>query len=141
MSLKILHHLFRRTTVLAVVSLTPDILQARVFDFDKYFDSDHIIAYVVAAFLIATIVSLFYNRLYIYREQDLKKQQEKQNIRLSLIMQAGRIRMWIYDTETRHYKLISEKGHVLEEYNPVSFAKLFNRDDFETMRSAIFDIC
>ena len=141
MSLKILHHLFRRTTVLAVVSLTPDILQARAFDFDKYFDSDHIIAYVVAALLIATTVSLFYNRLYIYREQDLKKQQEKQNTRLSLIMQTGKLRMWIYDTETRHYKLISAKGHVLEEFNPISFAKLFNRDDFEAMRSAIFDIC
>ena len=48
MSLKILHHLFRRTTVLAVVSLIPAILQARTFDFDKYFDSDHITAYVVA---------------------------------------------------------------------------------------------
>ena len=141
MSLKILHHLFRRTTVLAVVSLIPAILQARTFDFDKYFDSDHIIAYVVAALLIATTVSLFYNRLYIYREQDLKKQQEKQNIRLSLIMQTGKLRMWIYDTETRHYKLISAKGHVLEEFNPISFAKLFNRDDFEAMRSAIFDIC
>ncbi len=61
MSLKILHHLFRRTTVLAVVSLIPAILQARTFDFDKYFDSDHITAYVVAAFLIATNTTFPYH--------------------------------------------------------------------------------
>lgn len=136
-----LHNQFCRLTALAFMLLVPDIIYAHDRLFDNLFDFDHILAYVVAALLITIAVSLFYNRLYIFREQELKKKQGSESQRLSIIMQAGRMNMWIYDTQTRHYKIISGDGHIVDEYNPISFAKMFDRDEFETMRSAIFDIC
>ena len=141
MNLKKLHDIICRLVVLAFLLPVPTILQAQNFHFDNIFDFNHVLAYLVAGFLIGIFLLLFYNRLYIYREQDINKQQHSQNARLSIIMQTGRMRMWIYDTVTRHYKYISETGETVQEYNPIDFARFFERDDFEMMRSAIFDIC
>ena len=121
--------------------MLPMVIYAKGIHFDNVFDFDHVLSYLVGGFLIGIFLLLFYNRLYIYREQEINKQQHKQNIRLSTIMQTGRMQMWIYDTLTRHYRFISEDGTVIKEYNPIDFAKFFNRDDFEEMRSSIFDIC
>lgn len=121
--------------------LLPMMMHAQEFHFDNIFDFDHVLSYLVAGFLIGVFLLLFYNRLYIYREQEINKLQHSQNMRLSTIMQTGRMQMWIYDTLTRHYRFISEDGTVIKEYNPIDFAKFFNRDDFEEMRSSIFDIC
>lgn len=141
MNLKKLHDIICRLVVLAFLLPVPTILQAQNFHFDNIFDFNHVLAYLVAGFLIGIFLLLFYNRLYVYREQDINKQQHSQNARLSIIMQTGRMRMWIYDTVTRHYKYISETGETVQEYNPIDFACFFERDDFEMMRSAIFDIC
>lgn len=65
----------------------------------------------------------------------------RQNARLALILRTGKLRLWIYRPSTRHYYLLSAEGTLEHEYNPVAFSQLFQRDDFEVMRSAIFDIC
>lgn len=121
--------------------LLPMVIYAKGIHFDNVFDFDHVLSYLVGGFLIGIFLLLFYNRLYIYREQEINKQQHKQNIRLSTIMQTGRMQMWIYDTESQHYRFISEDGTVIKEYNPIDFVKFFNRDDFEELRSSIFEIC
>ena len=141
MNLKKRHTLFCRTIALATLLLTPCVIQAQDFHFDNIFDFEHILAYLVAGLLIGIFLLLFYNRLYVYREQDINKLQHSQNNRLAIIIQTGRMRMWIYDTITRHYRFISETGEIVQEYNPIDFSQFFNRDDFEVMRSSIFDIC
>ena len=141
MNLKKLHDIFCRLVVLVFLLPVPTVLLAQDFHFDNIFDFNHILAYLVAGFLIGIFLLLFYNRLYVYREQDINKIQREQNTRLSIIMQTGRMRMWIYDTVTRHYRFVSETGEIVQEYNPIDFAHFFERDDFEVMRSTIFDIC
>ena len=69
--------------------LLPMVIYAKGIHFDNVFDFDHVLSYLVGGFLIGIFLLLFYNRLYIYREQEINKQQHKQNIRLSTIMQTG----------------------------------------------------
>ena len=141
MNLKKLPTISCRMAVLAFLLLTPSLMQAQKLHFDNLFDAEHNLAYLVAVIFIGIFVLLFYNRLYVYREQDINKKRQSQNARLAIVMQTGRMHMWIYDTVTRHYRLMSETGEIIQEYNPIDFAQFFNRDDFEAMRSAIFDIC
>ena len=140
MTIKKLHNLFSRIAVLAVLVLTPGILRAQTLHLDTLFDFDHILAYFVAGLLITIFVSLFYNRLYLYREHEVLNLHKSRNARLALVMQAGRLRLWGYYPETRHYRILSVSGTDTEEYNPVDFALFYDRDDFEQMRSFIFDI-
>ena len=140
MSLKKRHTLSNRFTVLAILLLIPVIMQAQDSHLSNVFDFDHILAYIVAFVLIAIFVLLFYNRLYVFREHDVINLHKSNNTRLALVMQAGKLRIWAYYPETRHYRVLSESGEVSEEYNPVDFAQFYDRDDFEKMRSLIFDI-
>ncbi len=105
------------------------------------FDVDHILTYVLVAMLISIFVMLFYNRLYVFRERDMKSLGRSQNERLALVLQTGNLRLWLYDVVNRHYIILSKKGEYNKEYNPVEFSQFFDRDDFEVMRSKIFDIC
>lgn len=117
------------------------LLSAQTEMIRQAFNADHIVAYVLAGILISVFVLLFYNRLYIYREQDAKAQSLSQNTRLALVLQTGNLRLWLYEAHTRHYIILSETGGYNKEYNPVEFSQFFDRDDFERMRSRIFDIC
>ena len=64
-----------------------------------------------------------------------------QKTRLALILKTGRLRLWFYYPATRHYCYLSEAGEYGREYNPTEFAQFFHRDDMETLRSTVFDIC
>ncbi|MBQ2209002.1 MAG: HAMP domain-containing histidine kinase [Prevotella sp.] len=105
------------------------------------FNAEHIVVYVMAAFLISVFVLLFYNRLYILLEQDTKSQIQRLNERLALVLKTGNRRLWLYDVASRHYITLTDIGEYDQEYNPVTFSELYDRDDFELMRKDIFDIC
>ena len=64
-----------------------------------------------------------------------------QKARLALILKTGKLRLWFYDTVTRHYCYLSETGDYGREYNPAEFSQFFHRDDIEKMTNIIFDIC
>ena len=113
---------------------------AQVTQIGKVYDFDHTLAYVVAFLLIGVFVLIFYNRLYVFQRQEVNASRRSQNARLALILKAGKQRIWIYDPVKRHYSYLSDKGTYEETYNPVEFAQRFDRDDFETMRQAIFDV-
>ena len=100
-----------------------------------------LLAFLVVVLLVASIVLLFYNRLYIGRERKENKSGLSQNARLALVLQSSNLRLWLYEPATRHYIILSETGFAIAEYNPVEFSHLFDRDDFELLRSAVFDIC
>jgi signal transduction histidine kinase len=104
------------------------------------YDFDHTLAYVVAFLLIGVFVLIFYNRLYVFQRQEVNASRRSQNARLALILKAGKQRIWIYDPVKRHYSYLSDEGTYEEEYNPVEFSQRFDRDDFELMRQAIFDV-
>ena len=105
------------------------------------FDLNHCVTYVMAVLLIGVFVLAFYNRVFIYRAQQAASQQLSQNSRLALVLKAGRLRIWKYVPLSRHYFYLSEEGSMEQEYNPIELAQLFNRDDFENLRQAVFDIC
>ena len=117
------------------------VLVAQVTQIGKVYDFDHILAYVVAVLLIGMFVLIFYNRLYVYQRQEVNTSRRSQNARLALILKAGKQRIWIYNSAKRHYSFLSEQGTYEEEYNPVEFSQRFDRDDFEVLRRAIFDVC
>ncbi|MBQ3360762.1 MAG: PAS domain-containing sensor histidine kinase [Prevotella sp.] len=116
------------------------VLIAQVTQIGKVYDFDHTLAYVVAFLLIGVFVLIFYNRLYVFQRQEVNASRRSQNARLALILKAGKQRIWIYTPAKRHYSYLSDEGTYEEEYNPVEFSQRFDRDDFELMRQAIFDV-
>jgi signal transduction histidine kinase len=116
------------------------VLIAQVTQIGKVYGFDHILSYVVAFLLIGVFVLIFYNRLYAFQRQEVNASRRSQNARLALILKAGKQRIWIYDPVKRHYSYLSDEGTYEEEYNPVEFSQRFDRDDFEVMRQAIFDV-
>ena len=94
--------------------------------------------YVVAFVLVGIFIAA---RFYATRLINENEERLRQNNRLSLVLRSGKLRVWAYLPSTRHYYYLSEEGTDEREYNPVEFSELFERDDFESLRKAIFDIC
>ena len=101
---------------------------------------DYILIGVMIAMLIAVAVMLFYNRLWVSREKDADATSKNQINRLAVILQTGKLRLWTYHINRRRYSSISKSGDETNEYNPIDFAQFFDRDEFEQMRSIIFDM-
>jgi hypothetical protein len=124
-----------------MLSACPSWLFAQVAHYGLVYDANHLLAYAVAAMLIGIFVLLFYNRLFTFREQLENRGGLSQNARMALVLQSSNLRLWLYDPSSRHYTVLSETGVPIAEYNPVEFSRLYDRDDFESLRSAVFDIC
>ena len=101
---------------------------------------DHIMIGLIAIMLIAIAVILFYNRLWLSREKKENADNKNKTNRLAIILQTGRLRLWIYKVSKRRYVSITETGDYTHEYYPIDFALFFDRDDFERLRSIIFEI-
>ena len=102
---------------------------------------DHYALGVVIVLLLVILVVVIYNRAYLRRLKQTSARQKEQNAHLALVLQAGRLRIWKYMPATRQYIILSEEGTMEQRYNPIDFSQFFDRDDFETLRSTIFDIC
>ena len=94
-----------------------------------------------AVLLVVILVVVLYNRVYMRRTNEANARRKEQNAHLALVLQAGRLRIWKYLPATRHYLFLSEEGTIEQRYNPIDFQQFFERDDFERLRTAIFDIC
>jgi PAS domain S-box-containing protein len=94
----------------------------------------------VVILVVVILVVVSYNWVYLKRAKEANARQKEQNAHLALVLQAGRLRIWKYLPATRHYIFLSEEGSVEQRYNPIDFAQFFDRDDFERLRSTIFDI-
>ena len=94
-----------------------------------------------AVLLVVILVVVLYNRVYIRRANEANARRKEQNAHLALVLQAGRLRIWKYHPATRHYLFLSEEGTMEQRYNPIDFQQFFEHDDFERLRTAIFDIC
>ena len=102
---------------------------------------DYYVLAVVAVLLVVILVVVSYNRVYMRRAHEANAHQKEQNAHLALVLQAGRLRIWKYYPATRQYHFLSEEGSMEQRYNPIDFAQFFDRDDFERLRSVVFDIC
>ena len=100
----------------------------------------HYVLCVVVILVVVILVVVFYNWVYLKRAKEANARQKEQNAHLALVLQAGRLRIWKYLPATRHYIFLSEEGSMEQRYNPIDFAQFFDRDDFERLRSTIFDI-
>jgi PAS domain S-box-containing protein len=100
----------------------------------------HYVLCVVVILVVVILVVVSYNWVYLKRAKEANARQKEQNAHLALVLQAGRLRIWKYLPATRHYIFLSEEGSVEQRYNPIDFAQFFDRDDFERLRSTIFDI-
>ena len=102
---------------------------------------DYILIGAMAVMIIIAMVMLLHNRFLVAREKEADAKSKNQINRLAIILQTGKLRLWTYNVATRRYSSISKDGDSTHEYNPIDFLQFFDRDDFERMRTTIFDIC
>lgn len=104
------------------------------------FDSEHILAYAVAAMLIGTFIVLFYIILIYFKEQDATREGMTKIAQLAGVMRTCHIRIWVLRTFSYRYVMLSEDGTVEETFSPIEFSHLYQHDDFEEMRQHVLNI-
>ena len=130
----------KRLTCIGVALLLPLISSAQIKDVQAAFDSQHLIAYLVAGFLISVFVMLFYNRIYYFREKQVSNDTERLNAQLGMILDSSKTHTWIYDVNRQKYIIISEQGRKETEYIPLEFSQLYEREDFQAIHKMIHDV-
>ena len=105
------------------------------------YNLDHFVMFLVAVMLFGILVIFVYNRIYIGRTKRNVIRQKAQNTRLALVLKAGRLRIWKYVLSSRRYHFLSEEGSMEQDYSPIEFSQFYDRDDFESLRKGVFDIC
>ena len=120
------------TAVLAV--------QAQEENMKTLFDLNHLLDYLVAAFLISVFVMIFYNRVIYFREKKGKEEAERLNAQLALIMSANKSQVWTYDIKQNKFTTLSQEDLQETLYTPYEFSQFFEREDFDMLRKVIEDI-
>ena len=105
------------------------------------YDTNLLIVCVGLILLVAVAVMFACFRYYAWRSRKQEEEKHRQNIRLSLVLRTGRLRVWVYLPATRRYFFMSEKGVDEREVNPVEFSLMYERKGFEELRKAVLDIC
>ena len=125
------------TGILMMGALTA---QAQQENMETILDIHHIMAYLVATFLISVFVMIFYNRLIYFREKDVTKEAERLIAQLSLVMDANKTQTWTYDLEKDFYTVLSGKDNKETTYMPIDFSQAYDREDFYSLQKAINSI-
>lgn len=104
---------------------------------DTIFDIHHILAYLVAGFLIMVFVMLFYNRVFYYKEKDARRQFYRLNTQLAMILDSTKTQTWTYDIERELYTVFSENNTKETKYTSFDFSQFYDRNDFQELRKDI----
>ena len=115
------------TGILILGTLTA---QAQQENMDTILDIHHILAYLVATFMISVFVMVFYNRLIYFREKDVTKESKRLIAQLSLIMDANKTKTWTYNIENDFFTVLSEDDTEDLTYLPIDFSQAYDREDF-----------
>ena len=108
---------------------------------DQYiFDTRYMLGYLIAAFVITVIVMIIHNRITFRREKAVRNESERLNAQLALIMTSNKTQVWTYNIQQNIFRLLSQEDLKETVYIPYDFSKLFDREDFDTLRKAIKDI-
>ena len=124
-----------RITILGILMAGTLAAHAQEENMDTFFDIHHILAYLVAGFLISVIVMLFSNRLYYFKEKDTIKQSDRLNAQLSMILDSNNTQRWTFDVDRELYSVVSENKE--SKYSSFDFSQFYDRDDFHNLRKAI----
>lgn len=105
---------------------------------ETLFDIHHLLAYLVAAFLIMVFVMLFYNRVFYYQEKDARRQSNRLNAQLSMILDSNKTQTWTFDVDNELFIVVSEMAE--KKYSFFDFSQFYDRDSFQELRRAIIRI-
>ena len=130
----------QRLLTLCAAILLPLLAQAQIEDVRAAFDARHLVAYIVAAFLISVFVMLFYNRVYYYREKQVSTDTERLNDQLAMILESSKTQTWTFDVNKKTFTKFSEHGRKETTYIPLDFSQFYDREDFNALRKIILDI-
>ena len=120
----------KRSIILCIALTVPLTVMAQEENMETILDIHHILAYLVAAFLISVFVMIFFNRVIYYREQDVTKQGKQLIAQLSLVMTSNKTEAWTYDAKHDLYKMVAEQGTSETTYTPFEFSQFYDRNDF-----------
>ena len=95
----------QRSIILCIALTVPLAVMAQEENMETILDIHHILAYLVAAFLISVFVMIFFNRVIYYRERDVTKQGKQLIAQLSLVMTSNKTEAWTYDAKHHLYPL------------------------------------
>ena len=129
-----------RATVTGILMMGALTAQAQQENMETILDIHHIMAYLVATFLISVFVMIFYNRLIYFREKDVTKEAERLIAQLSLVMDANKTQTWTYDLEKDFYTVLSGEDNKETTYMPIDFSQAYDREDFYSLQKAINSI-
>ena len=107
---------------------------------DTLFDIHHILAYLVATLLISIFVTIFYNRVIYYREQEAIAKAKQLNGQVALIMRSSKTEAWTYDVEKNLITALKNQGEMEQQYLPIEFSEFFDRGDFQAVRNIVMAI-
>ena len=131
----------QRLVFICAALMLPILAYAQIEDVRAAFDTRHLVAYLVAAFLISVFVMLFYNRIYYFREKLVSSDTERMNAQLAMILESSKTQTWTFDVNKKTFTKFSEHGQKETVYIPIDFSQFYDRDDFQAMRKIIHDIC
>lgn len=131
----------QRLVFICAALMLPILAYAQIEDVRAAFDTRHLVAYLVAAFLISVFVMLFYNRIYYFREKLVSSDTERMNAQLAMILESSKTQTWIFDVNKKTFTKFSEHGQKETVYIPIDFSQFYDREDFLSMRKIIQDIC
>ena len=120
--------------------MLPIMAHAQIEDVYAAFDARHLVAYVVAAFLMSVFIMLFYNRLYYFREKQVSQDTAQMNAQLAMILESSKTETWTYDVNKVMFTKFTEQGQKETVYRPYNFSEFYDRDDFQAMLKMIHDI-
>ena len=127
---------------LAVLCMYSVTAMAQKENMETLFDAPHMMAYLVAGLMITIFVMIFSNRVFFYREQEVRSESERLNAQLALIMDANMTQAWTYSQSKNVFKIISGRNGLEKTMLPIDFSQTFEREDFLELRSrmqAIFE--
>ena len=113
---------------------------AQAENMDTLFDIHHILAYLVATLLISIFVTIFYNRVIYYREQEAIAKAKQLNGQVALIMRSSKTEAWTYDVEKNLITALKNQGEMEQQYLPIEFSEFFDRGDFQAVRNIVMAI-
>ena len=135
-----IHKYQQRLIAFCAAILLPLLAHAQIEDVRAAFDARHLVAYLVAAFLISVFVMLFYNRVYYFREKQVSNDTERMNAQLAMILESSKTDTWTYNVNKMTFTKFSEQGKKETTYIPFDFSQFYDRDDFQALRKIILDI-
>lgn len=115
-------------------------VQAQKENMETILDIHHILAYLAAGFLIAVFVTVFYNRVIYFREQEVTQKAKQLNAQLSLIMTSTKTEAWTYDILHDIYKVLSEDGSTETTFTPYEFSQRYDRESFAKLFAAMAEV-